>query len=216
MFPTMPLFIAFLAASFLLAVTPGPGVFYIVSRALAEGRRAGMASVLGVAAGNFGNAVIAALGLAAVFAVFSFAWLVVKYAGAAYLAYLGIRALMRARVAGDAVPPAPAAAGRIFRDGLLVALTNPKTALFFAAFLPQFINSAGSVMLQSLVLGGLFVAIALCTDTLYALAAGTLAPLFVRRQRTQVIANLASGILLLGLAVLTALTSRRPPLTNSP
>ena len=171
-----PMLAAFLAASFVLAVTPGPGVVYIVARTLAQGRGAGLASVGGVAAGNLCNAVGAALGLAALFAVSSLAFTVVKFAGAAYLVYLGVKALRRPP---PGVPGAAFAApqkGRIARDGFLVALLNPKTALFFAAFLPQFIDPAGSPMLQSMLLGALFVLIAASTDVVYVMVASRMLP----------------------------------------
>src|SRR4051812_38073975 len=139
--PPLPLFSAFLLASFLLAVTPGPGVLYIVTRSVTQGRLSGLASVAGVALGNLGNALGAALGLAALFAVSSVAFTVVKYVGAAYLVYLGIHALRAAASAGDGAaatehqqaPSQPAIAlRRVFLDGFVVAVLNPKTALFFA------------------------------------------------------------------------------------
>ena len=133
--PAPPLLAAFVLASLVLAVTPGPGVLYIVTRSLAQGRRAGLASVAGVALGNFGNALGAALGLAALFELSSWAFTVVKYAGAGYLVWLGVKAL-RAPVAAASMAagaPSAATARRLFRDGFVVALLNPKTALFFAA-----------------------------------------------------------------------------------
>jgi threonine/homoserine/homoserine lactone efflux protein len=171
---------AFLLASLVLSLTPGPGVVYIVTRTLAQGRRAGLASVAGVALGNLGNAIGASIGLAALFAVSSFAFTLVKLAGAAYLVWLGVRA-WRAERGAAATPSfeAPRLA-RIFRDGFMVALLNPKTALFFAAFLPQFIDPAGSAIAQSVALGALFVAIAAATDAGYALAAGAAAPALLR------------------------------------
>jgi threonine/homoserine/homoserine lactone efflux protein len=172
-----PTLAVFLFASLLLAITPGPAVIYLVTRTLAQGRGAGFASIGGVALGNLGNAAAASLGLAAVFAVSARAFIVVKLAGAAYLLYLGIVALRRA-AAPRSAPPGRAPRSRAFRDGLLVALLNPKTALFFAAFLPQFVDAAGSPLAQSLRLSAAFVAIAVCTDTLYVLAADTLAPRF--------------------------------------
>lgn len=170
-----PTLAVFLVASLLLAITPGPAVIYLVTRTLAQGRGAGLASIGGVALGNLGNAAAASLGLAVVFAVSARAFIVVKLAGAAYLLYLGIVELRRA-AAPRSAQPGRAPRSRAFRDGLLVALLNPKTALFFAAFLPQFVDPAGSPLAQSLRLSAAFVAIALCTDTLYVLAADTLAP----------------------------------------
>lgn len=174
--PAWPLLSAFLAASFLLAITPGPGVLYIVTRSLVQGRRAGLASVAGVALGNLGNAAAAALGLAALFAVSSLAFAVARYAGAAYLVWLGVRMLCGSRDDGTTRTPEAAPLTRLFRDGFVVALLNPKTTLFFAAFLPQFLDPATAPMAQALSLGILFVAIAAVTDSAYALAAGLIAP----------------------------------------
>jgi threonine/homoserine/homoserine lactone efflux protein len=159
-------FATFAAASLVLAVTPGPGVLFIVARTLAAGRRAGLLAVAGVAAGNFANAVAASLGLAALFALWPPAFTVVRVAGGAYLVWLGI-------VAWRAPAAAPAAPGR---QAFWVALLNPKTTLFFAALLPPFLDPAGSAVAQSLLLGAMFVAIAAATDSVYALAAGALAP----------------------------------------
>jgi threonine/homoserine/homoserine lactone efflux protein len=202
--PAWPLLAAFLAASLVLAITPGPGVFYIVTRTLAQGRRAGLASVAGVALGNLGNAFGAALGLAALFAVSSLAFVVVKYAGAAYLVYLGVRTL-RSR-AGAVAPPqfGAARALRIFRDGFVVALFNPKTAIFFAAFLPQFIRAGAAPMGQSMALGALFVAVAACTDCGYALAAGALASRMARLRALGTAGRYLTASAFIGLGVLTA------------
>lgn len=166
---------AFVLASLVLAVTPGPGVLYIVARTAAQGRRAGLASVAGVAAGNLGNAMGASLGLAALFAVSATALGVVKWAGALYLIWLGVLALRRPPTAGPPGPVEPLRLARIWRDGFVVALLNPKTALFFAAFLPQFIDPATPAAPQAVLLGGLFVLIAALTDSGYVLLAGAAA-----------------------------------------
>jgi threonine/homoserine/homoserine lactone efflux protein len=206
-----PMLAAFLAASFVLAVTPGPGVVYIVARTLAQGRGAGLASVGGVAAGNLCNAVGAALGLAALFAVSSLAFTVVKFAGAAYLVYLGIKALRREPSPGtpDAAFEAPRKR-RIARDGFLVALLNPKTALFFAAFLPQFIDrAAGSTALQGALLGVVFVAVAACTDSAYVLAANLAGARLGRSPRFETIGRYAAAATYFGLGLFTAVTGSR-------
>lgn len=197
------MFSAFLIASFLLAVTPGPGVLYIVTRSLTQGRRLGLASVAGVALGNLGNAIGASIGLAAVFAVSALAFTVVTYLGALYLVYLGVQAMRAPRVAGEAPAPAPVSLGRIFRDGFLVALLNPKTAIFFAAFLPQFMNADSPAIVQSLILGSTFVAIAAVTDTAYALAAGSLAPVFARARGVRATGRYLTGGAFIGLGVYT-------------
>ena len=210
--PTPAALTAFLAASVVLAVTPGPGVAYIVARTLAQGRRAGLASVAGVALGNLGNAAAAALGLAALLAVSPAAFTALKLLGAAYLAWLGLQALRAAPPPdGDAgATPDAAAATRLMRDGAWVALLNPKTALFFAAFLPQFLSPQGSAAVQSLVLGALFVAIAAATDSAWVLAAAAAAPWLARRRRAGGRAGrLASAAVYFGLAAWAAVSS--PP-----
>lgn len=168
---------AFLVATLVLALTPGPGVVFIVARTLAQGRTAGLASVAGVALGNLSNAVGASIGLAALFAASSLAFTVVRWAGAAYLIWLGIQALRQPSTASNAAPPRAVAPRRLFRDGFFVALLNPKTTLFFAAFIPQFLHPGGSQALQALSLSILFVAIAAVTDSGYALLAGWMKPL---------------------------------------
>jgi threonine/homoserine/homoserine lactone efflux protein len=207
--PEPPLLAAFLVASLILAVTPGPGVIYIVSRTLAQGRRAGLASVAGVALGNLGCAFGAALGLAALFAASSLAFSVVKYTGAAYLVYLGVRALRAP--AGDAAGTAleTAGPGRIFRAGAVVALLNPKTVLFFAAFLPQFMSPAAAPIPQGLLLGSMFVVLAAVTDAAYALAAGAVAPRLARFGQAGAWGRRASGFTFIGLGLFTAASGSR-------
>lgn len=176
--PTGAALYAFLIATLVLALTPGPGVVFIVTRTLAQGRTAGLASVGGVALGNLANAVGASIGLAALFAASSLAFTVVRWAGAAYLVWLGLQALRRpAAAAADGAVLPRTEPRRLFRDGFFVALLNPKTTLFFAAFIPQFLHPDGSQAVQALALSVLFVAIAAVTDSLYALLAGSLAPL---------------------------------------
>ncbi|MGL5003428.1 MAG: LysE family translocator [Casimicrobium sp.] len=214
--PPLHLLSAFFVASLVLAVTPGPGVLYIVARSMAQGRSSGLASVAGVALGNFGNAIAASFGLAALFAVSSIAFTIVKYAGAAYLIYLGIQAL---RAATHAYDGARASEGeraiakldlrRIFRDGFVVALLNPKTTIFFAAFLPQFIDPKGSVAAQSILLGTVFVAIAAITDSIYALAASHIAPALSRAKHANAIGRYASGFTYIGMGLLAAFSSQR-------
>jgi threonine/homoserine/homoserine lactone efflux protein len=205
--PTGAALSAFLLASLLLAVTPGPGVLYITARTVSQGRGAGLASLAGVALGNFGNAVAAALGLAALFAVSALAFSVVKYAGAAYLVWLGVQALRGGRVAAEASQPAAAPPGRIFRQGLLVALLNPKTTIFFASFLPQFVHGTGSPALPCIVLSAVFVLIAALTDLVYVLLAGQLAAR-LRSPRLATRARWLGAATYFGLGLYTALVSR--------
>lgn len=206
--PPWPLFSTFLIASFVLAVTPGPGVFYIVTRSLAQGHRSGLASVAGVAVGNFGNALAASIGLAALFAVSSFAFSVIKYVGALYLVYLGVQMLRSSPMENSDSVPTAAPLGRVFRDGFVVALLNPKTMVFFAAFLPQFLSPDATPIFQSTVLGSLFVAIAAVTDSVYALAAGVAAPALRRRGIRNLGQRLGGGVFI-GLGLFTALAGSR-------
>lgn len=204
LFPPWPLFSAFLLANFFLAVTPGPGVLYIVTRSLVQGRRFGLASVAGVALGNLGNALAASVGLAALFAVSSLAFAIVKYAGALYLVYLGVQMLRSPSGEQSAAVPAAVPLQRIFRDGFVVALLNPKTTVFFAAFLPQFLNPGSPPMFQSVALGFLFVAIAAATDSAYALAAGAAAPM-LRGKAVRSVGRRLGGGVFIGLGVFAAL-----------
>jgi threonine/homoserine/homoserine lactone efflux protein len=210
MLPDTSLLLAFLGASLLLALTPGPAVVYIVARTVAQGRACGLASVLGVALGNLGNALGAALGLAALFAVSSAAFTAVKWAGALYLVYLGVRmwrtpAAMPVDTAA-AKPAQPLA--RVFRDGFVVALLNPKTTLFFAAFLPQFLDAGANLFAQTVALGAVFVAVAACTDLVYVLAASLVAPRLGQAARSALWGSRLAGTSFIGLGVLTALGSR--------
>lgn len=207
--PPLPLLLAFMTASFILAITPGPAVVYILARTLSQGRASGLASVAGVALGNLGNAVGAAVGLAALFAVSSTAFTVVKWAGAAYLIYMGVKMLRSASAAPSATPAVqPLQHRRIFRDGFVVALLNPKTALFFAAFLPQFMTPNAPHFTQSLALGASFVAVAACTDLFYVMAASLVAPRIGQLGAHARWGQRAAGASFIGLGVLTAFSSR--------
>ncbi len=206
--PPWSLFSAFLVASLVLAITPGPGVLYIVTRSLVQGRRYGLVSVAGVALGNLGNALAASVGLAAVFAISSLAFSVVKYAGALYLIYLGVQMLRSSTAESPASMPSHAPMERVFCDGFIVALLNPKTTVFFAAFLPQFLSADGSPIFQSVALGSLFVAIAAVTDSAYALAAGTVAPALRGTGVHRIGRRLGAGVFI-GLGVFTAFAGSR-------
>ena len=209
------MWMAFVFASLVLAVTPGPGVLYIVTRTLAQGRAAGLASVAGVALGNLGNALAASLGLAALFALSSLAFAVVKWAGAAYLVWLGVRALWQPTASAAAAAPAfePPRLARIARDGFVVALLNPKTALFFAAFLPQFLPDASAASVsRTALLGALFVAMAALTDSGYVLLAGAAARALGGRvaRRTKALGRYAAAATYIGLGLYTATTTSAP------
>ena len=165
----------FAGASVAILLIPGPAVFYIVTRAMDHGRRGGLASAFGVNLGIMVHVAFAVLGLSVLLASSAAAFNVVKYVGAAYLIYVGVRRLLdREEVpTADAVPVR--SQRRLFSQGVIVSVLNPKLALFFVAFLPQFVDRAhGNVRVQLLVFGLLFEAIALCTDGSYALLAGTM------------------------------------------
>ncbi len=202
--PPWPLLSAFLLASIVLAVTPGPAVLYIVARTVSHGRRAGLASVAGVALGNLGNALGASAGLAALFMASSLAFTVVKYAGALYLVFLGLKMLRASRSADIAMPQVPLYTATVIRDGFMVALLNPKTTLFYAAFLPQFMTPGATPMVQSALLGCIFVTIAFATDALYALGAGGVARRLSARAALVRASRLAGGGIFIGLGVLAA------------
>jgi threonine/homoserine/homoserine lactone efflux protein len=161
----------FTAAALVLLLVPGPAVMYILTRSIDQGRAAGLASVLGVHLGTTVHVAAAALGVSALLASSSTAFTVVKLAGAAYLVGLGLRRILgRERVETVADGPPPARLRRVVGQGVVVNVLNPKTALFFVAFLPQFVVPArGSVTLQLLVLGAVFIVLGLLTDGLYAL-----------------------------------------------
>ena len=201
--------LTFLLASLIIAVAPGPGVLYIVTRTMSQGRLAGMASVAAVALGNFANAFIAAIGLGAVIAVSSTAFAVVKLTGGAYLCYLGFRTLRYARQDPVDVPAVTVPLLRVFQDGFIVSLLNPKTALFFAAFIPQFTDPGESMIAQSASFGAAFVAIAVATDSCYVIAAHVIASKLVRHVRLHAVGRYASAATYLGLGALAALSSAR-------
>jgi threonine/homoserine/homoserine lactone efflux protein len=179
---------------------------------LSQGRAAGLSSIGGVALGNLGNAIAASFGLALIFAVSARAFMIIKLLGAGYLVYLGLRELRLAAGAKKtrAAREAQAGArGRAFRDGFWVALRNPKTALFFAAFLPQFIDPRGSPLAQSLSLAAVFILVAVCTDTLYVLAAGTLGPKLVRFGGRSETGRYVTGLSFIALGVFVACAGNR-------
>jgi threonine/homoserine/homoserine lactone efflux protein len=207
--PLSPTFAAFLAVSFIVAVTPGPGVVYIVSRTLTQGRIAGFASVCGIAAGNLGNAAAASLGIAALFAASASAFALIKLGGAAYLIFLGVKALRSKSTPFVSERTAGVSKAALFRDGFVVALLNPKTMLFFAALLPQFMSSNTASIGETLSLSAVFVSIAIGTDTLYVLSASKLSAVVGRHLGWQRYGRLASAATFFGLGLYAVLASPR-------
>jgi threonine/homoserine/homoserine lactone efflux protein len=154
--PTLHSLALFLAAGLALNITPGPDMLYVAARGASEGRPAGIVSALGIGAGTLVHIALVAAGLAAVLAAVPVAYLAIRLGGAAYLIYLGVRALL-ARPTTAAAPLAPASLGAIFRQGVITNVLNPKVALFFLAFLPQFVDpSRGNPVFQVIALGLLF------------------------------------------------------------
>lgn len=210
----------FVAASLLMGVTPGPAVLYIVTRTFDQGRAAGVASALGVAIGTLAHIGAAVLGVSALLAASTTAFDVVRYAGAAYLVYLGVRKLLERRAPpADAtlaahVPEPPAPLGRITREAILVNVLNPKTGLFFLAFLPQFVraDAALSPHAQIVLLGVIFMLCCLATDTAYALTAASagdwLRAKLAANPRVERGQRLVIGSIYVGLGAATALAGR--------
>jgi threonine/homoserine/homoserine lactone efflux protein len=196
----------FVLAALLLLLTPGPAVLYIVTRTLEQGRRAGVVSMLGVHAGTLVHVAAAAAGVSAVLAASAAAFAVVKDIGAAYLVYLGVRRILDRRpVLTDEPGGAAPRLRRAFLDGAVVNVLNPKTALFFLAFLPQFVDVArGAVGAQILWLGVLFVALGLVTDGAYALAAGTAGNWIKRNRGYLKFERYVSGTVFIGLGLTAA------------
>ena len=203
----------FAVAALTLLVIPGPAVLYIVTRSVDQGRAAGLASVCGVHVGTLVHVAAAALGLSALLVSSATAYHAVRWLGAAYLIWLGIRRLLANDE--DARPemdrrPHRLGLGRIFAQGVVVNLLNPKTALFFLAFLPQFVDvSRGSVPFQVVVFGVAFVLLGLASDSAYALLASTGAGWLRRRPRVARTSRLVSGGVLISLGLTTALAGSR-------
>jgi threonine/homoserine/homoserine lactone efflux protein len=200
----------FLGASLALLLVPGPAVLYITARSANQGRLAGLVSVLAIETANFLQAVAATLGLSAILLSSALAFDVVKYLGAAYLVYLGLRKLLlREEEAGDQAIKSESLT-QIYWQGFAINLLNPKTALFFFAFLPQFVDPArGDVTTQTLLLGGIFVGLALITDSLYALLASSLADRLRGSRHFQKGQRYFAGLVYVGLGITTALTGSK-------
>ena len=190
----------FAAAAFALAVVPGPAVLYIVARSVDQGRVAGFVSALGIATGSLVHVTAATIGLSSLLASSATAFTVVKYAGAVYLIVLGIRRLMTREVLEEAVVRGERSRRSLFANGVVVNVLNPKTALFFLAFLPQFVDpESGSVPLEILVLGLTFTLIALASDSTWALLAGTLGGWLKRSRWYLGVKRWVTGLVFVGL-----------------
>lgn len=201
------LFVFSIAALAILAV-PGPAVLYIVTRSIDQGRGAGLASVLGIHVGTLVHLAFATLGLSAILVSSATAFTIVKLLGAIYLIVIGVRTLL-GRAAEDATDPQqpPRRRRKDFAEGVIVNVFNPKTALFFLAFLPQFVEpDKGQPWLQILVLGLTFILLGLVTDSIWALAAGSAGETLRRSRKWAQAQRYVSGTIFIGLGVMTALT----------
>jgi threonine/homoserine/homoserine lactone efflux protein len=208
--PDLTLWGLFIVASVVLLLTPGPAVLFIIARSLEQGRAAGLVSVLGIHLGTIVHITAAAIGLSALLVSSALAFAVVKYLGAAYLIWIGIRTLL----AKDPDPEAPAAPAeplrRVFRDGFVVNLFNPKTAIFFLAFLPQFVDPArGAVHWQILILGLTFMGLGIMSDGMFALVAGTAGDVLRCNRRFLLFQRRFAGTAFIGLGVTAALATRK-------
>jgi threonine/homoserine/homoserine lactone efflux protein len=205
--PESSTIVAFAAATIALLLIPGPAVIYILNRSVSDGREVGLASVAGLEVGDAIQVLFAALGLSAVLATSAAAFNVVKWAGAAYLVYLGIRTLSRRP--DDIDPDQPGVSpGDAFRQGIVVNALNPKTALFFLSIFPQFIDpAAGRAITQSLVLGLVFLVLATIFNGTYALIASSLRGVLLRGRALPFVRRYVAGTVFVALGVLAATAS---------
>jgi threonine/homoserine/homoserine lactone efflux protein len=200
----------FVVAALALLLVPGPAVLYITARSASQGRLAGFVSVLAIETANFTQAVVAALGLAAILYSSALAFNLVKYLGAAYLIYLGIYKLFFSSDKGTEETIERESLWRIYGQGFAVNILNPKTALFFFAFLPQFVDPGrGSATAQTLMLGTVFVGLAILTDSMYALLASSVAGKLKGSKNFQKGGKYFAGLIYIGLGVTTALTGAK-------
>jgi threonine/homoserine/homoserine lactone efflux protein len=204
----MPPFVAFLAAAVILALTPGPGIAYVVARTAAGGRAEGLASCVGTAAGGMLHVGASALGLSVLLVQSASAFSIVKYIGAAYLVFLGLRLLL-SKAPGAHMPAVAALGARnAVRDGALVEALNVKTALFFLAFLPQFVVAGQAVAPQLAVMGTICVALNTLVDVVAVLGANRLLRSELARKRRERVLTKASGLTMLGLGLYVAVSRR--------
>ncbi|PRX99076.1 LysE family translocator [Allonocardiopsis opalescens] len=205
--------LAFAAMSFLLIIVPGPSVLFVVGRALAQGRRAALTTVAGNTLGAYALVVVVAVGIGPIVERSAVVFTALKLAGAAYLVYLGVKALRERGAPQAAVPGggAPAHGGlRTLREGFVVGVTNPKTVVFFAAVLPQFTDPAqGHAVAQMLLLGLVFNLIAVVADSMWGLAAATARGWFTGSPRRLSLVGGAGGLTMIGLGVTVAVTGHK-------
>lgn len=209
LFPPWPIFLTFLAACLALNLTPGADMTFVIARAVGQGRPAGLVSALGIATGSLIHTLLAAFGISALLAASETAFLVLKYAGAAYLLYLAVRMILDKSSLDLSAEGGGQSLTRIWLQATLVNLLNPKVALFILAFLPQFIDPArGSTILQIILLGSVVNLLGTSINVMVALAAGSAGSFVRRSQGTQRALRILSGTLIGYLAVRLALGER--------
>jgi threonine/homoserine/homoserine lactone efflux protein len=201
--PDASTFAAFAAASLALLLIPGPAVLYIINRSVSDGRTVGLAAVGGLELGNLVHALAAAAGLSAVLATSAMAFNAVKWVGAAYLIFVGLRTLLR-RPLPVATDRAAISHRRAFTQGVVVNILNPKVALFFLSFLPQFIDPDRGSGRQALALGVMFVVIGCVTDSIYSLVASSLRQVLVRGRALAFVQRYVAGTVFIGLGLVAA------------
>src|SRR5512132_490079 len=199
--PSSHAFAVFVPAALVLLAIPGPAVLYIVATSVDGGRRNGLLSVAGVHLGSLVHIAAAVAGLSALIVSSAIAFSTVKYVGAAYLVYVGIRKWLERDEPAELEARPPRSGARVFTQGVVVNVLNPKTALFFLAFLPQFVDRDRTVWTQIAVLGLAWVVLGLLSDGAYALAGGTIGGLIRRRRKT---VRIASGGIFIGLGAVAA------------
>ena len=206
--PDLSSIVTFAIASVALLLIPGPAVIYVLNRSVSDGREVGLAAVAGLELGNFVHVVAATAGLSAVLATSATAFNAVKWFGAAYLVFVGLRTLATKPrvVSGDS---ASVSRRRSFSQGVIVNTLNPKVALFFLSYLPQFIDpDNGAAWSQALVLGSIFVAIGCLTDGMYALTASALRTVLLRGRTLPFVQRYVAGTVFVALGVVAATTKR--------
>jgi threonine/homoserine/homoserine lactone efflux protein len=203
--PSASHFAVFLVAGLTLLVVPGPAVLYVVGQSIDGGRRTGLVSVLGITTGTLVHITAAVAGLSALIVSSAVAFNVVRYAGAAYLVVIGLRRLLTPVEDGEPVERPPRTLRRAYTRGIVVNILNPKTALFFLAFLPQFVDvSRGHVWLQIAILGLTFALLGLLSDGTYAVVAGTVADRLRDSRRFRQVQRWVSGSVFVGLGAFAA------------
>lgn len=202
--------LAFLIAAAVLAITPGPGIAYVVARTVAGGRSEGLASCLGTGIGGMLHVLAAALGVSLIVAQSAVAFNLVKYLGAAYLIYLGIRLLLREDQASTAEPVVSQGLRGALFEGIVVEALNVKTALFFLAFLPQFVSTGEPMLSQLMLLGSICVALNTIVDVIAVFAADRLLQSSAARAARARLLTRVSGVTMLGLGAYLALARRQP------